>query len=195
MFDNIFFWAQAIGFVAMSIRIISWQLRNSRHIIFCGMPAGALWTIHYLMLGAPLGALMNVLAVLRDGALSFIKERHVLLVIFCFCGIMWLTGLYFSRFWYDLLPLIGNSISAISFIYRSNRPLIARAAILANLPWLVYNFIVGSWIGVGSATLMIISSIIGMYRHESWEIGNCYKSFVPSVTRALLVFPNFRTYP
>jgi len=145
MFDNIFIWAQAIGFVAMSIRIISWQLKNSRHIIFCGVPTGALWTVHYLMLGAPLGALMNVLAALRDGALSFIKERHVLLVTFFFCGIMWLTGLYFSSSWYHLLPLVGNSITAISFIYRSNRPLIARAAILANLPWLVYNFIVGNW--------------------------------------------------
>ena len=195
MFDNIFFWAQIIGFIAMVLRIASWQLKSSRDIIFSGLPIQALWTIHYLMLGANIGAFMNIVSAVRDGALTFIKERHVLWLSAISLSFAWIVGLYLLSAWYDLLPLLGSSITACSLAYRDNRPLVARGAVFSSCFWITYNFIAGSWMGVMCASLVILSSIIGMYRHEEWKIGNCYRSFLPNLTHALFDCSKLKTYP
>ena len=193
--EGTFLWAQIIGLFAMSLAVGAWQLKNSRHIILCYVPANSLWAIQYLLLGAPLGALMNICSVFKDGALGFISERFVRHIILTFLIVAWSVGLYSLTHWYDLLPLVGVSILNIALLQRDNRSLYARAGVICASLWLIYNLIVHSWMGACCSTFVIISSVTGMARHEAWIIGRCYKSFLPSLARSLFVFPNWRTYP
>jgi len=194
MFDNLFLWAQIVGFISLCINIISWQLKNSRHIIMCHIPARALMAIQYIMLGAPLGAVMDICSVFRDGGISFMNKKYIPYILGLFLCSVWGVGLLFLQNWYGILPLIGVTILSIGLLQKDNRGLVARAQITCSTLWLFYNALVGSYMGFICGTFIITSAIIGMYRHEKWEIGNCYKSFIPSVTRALFVFPRFRSY-
>ena len=193
--DSVFIWAQIVGFVAMAISIFAWQLKNPRHIILCDIPSSTLWAIQYFMLGASLGIITNTLCIARDGALAFLKDTHVPYIIASYISFAWLIGLYNFSHWYDILALIGTSIPALAFLYRANRPLVARGAALGCSFWFIYNIIVHSWMGAGASSFVIISSIIGMARHEEWILGRCHRTFMPSLARSLFVFPNFRTYP
>ncbi|HPF77935.1 MAG TPA: YgjV family protein [Alphaproteobacteria bacterium] len=193
--DNVFFWAQIIGFVAMGICIMAWQLKNARHIILCYVPTNTLWAIQYIMLGAPLGALLNICSVFKDSAISCIKDKYVPYIIAAFLTIIWSVGLAYFEHWYDILPLLGGSVVNLALLQRDNRALYARACVIGALFWIIYNVLVHSWMGACCAGFVSMSSIIGMIRHEGWQLGRCYRSFVPSIARALFVFPTPRTFP
>jgi len=193
MLDNIFLWAQVIGFVGLCVNIVSWQLKNSRHILMCHIPGRTLMAIQYIMLGAPLGAVMDTLSVFRDSGLVFMKEKYILYIISTFLCAAWGIGLCFYQSWYDILPLIGVTIIGLSLSQKNNRALIARGQATSSLSFVVYNIIVGSYMGLACGLFVIASSLVGMYRHEKWVLGVCYKSFLPSLYRSL--FFNFRTYP
>lgn len=193
--DSVFFWAQCLGVIAMSINILSWQLKNPRFIIFSYCPASILWAIQYFLLGAPLGMIMNICSSLKDGILFFIHSKYIPYLIGTFLFFIWSVGLYFLTHWYDILPLISSTIINLALLQRDNRSLIARAGIVATIGWLAYNLIVHSYMGFASGSLSIISSLIGMARFEGWKLGKCFKTFPPSVIRSLFIFPSFRTYP
>lgn len=194
--DSIFIWAQIIGFCAMVIGTLAMQFKNPRHILLGNVPSAGLWTIQYLMLGAPLGAILNISSALKDGTVAFIHKRYLNLVIGSFLIMTWLIGLYHFNQWYDLLPLLaGTAVNAALLIDRDNRPLFVRAVIVNCALWIVYNLIVGSWMGATCAIMIIGSSMLSMARYEGWEIGKCYRSFVPSIARSLFIFQGPRTYP
>lgn len=189
-------WAQIVGFVAMCIGIVAKQINKPRHILLCSIPASSLWAVQYMMLGAISGVIMNLIFVVQDGTIAFIKKRYLTYIILTFVTLTWSLGLYHSAHWYDVLPLIAGTIVNMALLYnRDNRPLYIRSIIINCVLWIVYNAIVGSWMGIGCAVMIISSSLISMARYEGWEVGRCYKSFMPSVARSLFVFPNFRTYP
>lgn len=194
--ENVFFWAQVIGFFAMAIGVAAMQIKDSRKILLWNAPSSLLWTIQYLMLGAPIGALLNLGSALKDTGTAFLNQRYVSHIIMTYMAMSWGVGLYNFAHWCDALPLIGVTIvNSALMIDRDNRSLFVRAVIVNCAVWVVYNTIVGSWMGAACASLVIVSSVISMARYEEWKIGRCYRSFVPSITRALFTFSNFRTFP
>jgi len=195
MFDNVFLWAQVVGLFAMIFSIVSWQLKNPRHIILMNVPGCSLWAIQYIMLGGITGALMNIFSVFKDGALGFVRCSIVPYIISAYLLLIWAFGIYFFNNWFDSLALAGGTISNLALLKRDNRALMSRACIASQICWITYNSIVGAWIALICGVLVTVSSLIGMYRHENWEIGKCYKSFLPSVARFLFVFPNLKLFP
>lgn len=191
--EQYFIWAQIIGFFAMCFSITAWQLKKPNHIVLCYVPSGTLWSLQYLILGAPLGALMNASSALKDGALGFIKPQYIGFIIGSFLCLIWPAGLYFFQNWYDIFPLLGTTIINLALLKRDDRPFISRAIIVGQICWMTYNVIVGAWMGLACGLLVSTSSMIGMARHENWEIGKCYRSFLPSLMRSLMIKP--QTYP
>ena len=193
--DSIFIWAQIIGFVAMTITAMSWQLKNPRHIILSEAPITILWVMQYLMLEGYIGAFINLLIGIRAIGLTYAKESQLFLILCIYTIIVWGFGLYGFQGWHDLLPLIATTGGSFILFHRDNRPLIGRGIILTQFLWIAYNLVIGSWMGIGCSIFVIISSTIGMYRYEEWILGRCHRTFIPSLARSLFVFPNFRTYP
>ncbi len=76
-----------------------------------------------------------------------------------------------------------------------NRAKFVRGALFSGFMWIIYAAIIGSWAGIISAAIGTLSNLIGMIRYENWEIGKCYRTFIPSIARALLTIPSWRTYP
>ena len=69
MYDVI---AQGVGIVAMAFNIFSYQQKKAKHIIAFQLFGGLFFGISYFMLGAYIGAVLNVVGVAR--ALLFLKK-------------------------------------------------------------------------------------------------------------------------
>ncbi len=195
VFTSTFFWAQVAGLFATGICVGVWQIKNPRKILLFGVPGAFLWGVQYLLLGAPLGALTNFSSAAKDLILVNIHKKYLPILVGVFLLMIWGIGLYMMSTWADILPIFSVTLFNLALLFRDNRSLLARSSILSQILWIMYNIIVGSWMGLLCSSLTIISTLWGMARHEEWEIGKCYKSFMPSLARSLFVVPNFRTYP
>ncbi len=171
MFDNPFLWAQIAGFMAMSCGVISMQFKNPKHIILSGVPGGLLWATQYTLLGAPMGAIANAGGALKSLVISFLPQSKLPYVLGFYLVMIWSIGLYNLTAWYALIPLMGASTtSVVLLINKDNRALYVRAIIVGCLLWACYNMTVGAYMGLACDTLTIVSSIIGMARHENWNM-------------------------
>ena len=165
-----FLWAQVVGVIAICLGILSMQLKNSRHIILLEAPAGILWGIQYIMLGASAGAFVNFMVATRAIGLAYAKQSYLIPIISVYLIAVWGIGIYNFKNWFDILPLLATTGGAFVLFHRDNRPLIARGLILTSCLWLIYGVTVGSWTGIGCAVFYITSCVIGMYRHENWNL-------------------------
>ena len=57
--------AQAFGLAAMLFNILSYQRKQQKHVIAMQLCGGALFSLNFLLLGAYVGGLMNILAAIR----------------------------------------------------------------------------------------------------------------------------------
>jgi len=193
MMENAFLWAQIAGCIAFGLSVWRLQLKNPRHIALGEVPTATMWAIQYYILNAPAGLIINLLCIVRGALVYLVPDWFLKYVILFFLALVTLLVLKSSTQAYDLLPLLGVYLYAIACLFRNDRPIMTRLILLHSIPWLAYNIIILSYFGVLSSSLGMLSVLIGMYRHENWHIGKCYKTFIPSIVRSL--FPNFRTYP
>ena len=64
--DNLNLLAQIIGFGGTALTIIAYQQNKRKRILGCTVISAALFAIHYIILGAYTGAIMNILAASRS---------------------------------------------------------------------------------------------------------------------------------
>ncbi len=195
LFENSFFWAQIIGFIALGFCILAWQLKNSYHIMALSMLECALWGIHYIAMGMTVAGIQQFIASAKCGIVAYASQKYLKAVITIYVVCIWANSLFLFSHWHDLIPAIASSIISIPCIRADSREIIARGMFCGQLMWIYYDLYIGSVIAAFSSFIIMVSVIIGMYRHENWQIGKCHKTFVPSIARALFVFPNFRTFP
>jgi len=193
MMENIFLWAQILGFIALTLCVIQWQIKKSKNIVLINIPCNIFWAVHFFLLGSPQALIAYIAAILRDTALLNLASKHSLKIIIISTLSIWVIGLSYIEQAIELIPLIGASLANIGFLFYKNRKLIARANLLSCLVWLPYCFMILSWPSLIANGFICVSILIGMYRHEKWNLGKCYKTFLPSLYRSL--FPNFKTYP
>ena len=194
LFENTFLMAQAFGALALFVNIYAMQIEKSRNIILAMVPVGVLNTIQFLLLGAWPAAIYCALSSSKDLCLFFVKDKWVVYLIATFLIVVIGFGVYsFDRF-YDLFPVLSGIIVNLSLIFRDNRSVVMRATILFHMIWFLYNCTVGAYVGAFSSIIILCSVLVGMFKYEQWEIGKCYRTFLPSIRRSLFDFTP-RTYP
>ena len=87
---------QAIGIIAMSMNIFSFQCKKTRNFYVMQGIGGLLFSLNYIMLGMYTGAVTNIINILRSVVMSGGKK---------------------SRKWYFLLLVMGAYVAATAFTY------------------------------------------------------------------------------
>lgn len=185
--------AHIFGLIGLSIGLLAWQMHLTKHIIFNNMVSCLFWAAHFWSIGAPIGMIMNLYNVPKDVLLLKTEEQHAKKIICSFLIFATLTALFNLEKAIDLLPIFACFLTNIPLIWNANRNLIARGCFVGNSFWLFYCLANLSVFGTIASALTMLSALIGMARHEKWEIGRCYRSFLPSLGRALFIKP--KTYP
>ncbi len=167
--------AQAIGIVAMIFNILMFQNKSGKGAIAFQLVGASLFAVSYFMLGSTIGAMMNIIAVIRN--LVFLnRERlradHPLWLaafIAMYLGAYALTFTVFGKEWtlasgiLESLPVIAMTAATISYRH-TDAAVIRRYGLIVSPTWLVYNAALVAIGAIVCEALSIASIVIGMLR-------------------------------
>ena len=169
--------AQAIGILAMAFNILSYQGKNQKTVITLQLFGGLLFAVNFWMIDAKVGAILNVIAVIR-AVLFLFKDKVKADSIFWLIGfILSYIAVYVLTFtvfgtevtpWHlvrELLPVVGMTALSVGFRLKDAAG-IRKCGLVSSPAWLIYNIAVGSWGAIICETLTLISIFVGMFRHD-----------------------------
>ena len=167
--------AQGFGILGMICNILVFQQKTQKRVLIWQFFAASVFAVNYLMLGYPVGGLLNIIGALR-AVVFFFKERtkadHILWLVFFICAFAATYPLSFLCFGTEItrlklitevLPVIAMIIATISLRLGSAKAV--RFLGLSSSPmWLTYNLFTGSFGAVASEILNLISIVVGIIR-------------------------------
>jgi hypothetical protein len=167
----IFIFVQIIGFVALAFDASSFQAKHHRSIMSAQIVAAVLYVVHFLLLGAITGAVLNTVSliraiVFRKFVSNLSKKRPGKRAVWPFVTIL-AIGLAASaaawQGWLSLLATGGWIITTTAFWQRNEQRV--RQLTLAQSPlWLAYDAFSGSLAGVLTEILISSSAAVGLWR-------------------------------
>ena len=172
--------AQVLSIAGLACVVASYQQKKKSALILCQLAGGALFGVHYLLLGAYAGFLLNIIAVTR--ALVFYKENlpkrvgnvwvwifHGLcLVAYILTFTVFDTEPSVTNLILELLPAIGMVCLSISFNMTGAKE-IRRLGTVSSVCWLIYNFAHLSIGGIACEGMCMVSIIVGILRYDKKE--------------------------
>lgn len=168
---------QGISIIAMIAMILSYQCKTQKSILLMQLVGEVLFAIHFLLLKAYVGCILNVVGILRAGVFYNRKKFHaehpgwVALFSLLFFGAYVLNFNVFGadpivkNFIVELLPVIGMIAATIGMCIGSARS--TRFSFLICSPsWLIYNCFSFSIGGIICEVISLCSIFIGIYRYD-----------------------------
>lgn len=173
MYDII---AQVIGIFATIVAVLSFQSKGQKGIMIIQTISTSLWTLHYLMIGAYTGFILNLMCAIRAVIYSKRSTKKwaaskVWIYIFTAAAlaVYAITLLFFNTPEspkspvIELLPVIGVIATTIGF--RLDSGFKVRLSQLVSGPvWLIYNIFNASIGGTVTEIFATCSVIIGIIR-------------------------------
>jgi len=169
--------AQIIGIIAMAFNILSYQGKKQQTVIACQLAGGAFFAVNFLLLDATVGAILNVIAVIRAVVFLFkdkLRATHpAWFAGFClsYIAVYVLTFTVLQKeptpfnLIIELLPVIGMIALNIGFI-KKTAGAVRKSGLVSSPAWLIYNIVAGSWGAIICETISLFSIVIGMLRHD-----------------------------
>lgn len=159
--------AQLLGILGFLLSIISFQQNTQKRIVFVQFLANISFTIHFYLIGAYTGSILNGIAIVRSFVYCFKDKKwassNVWIVIFSLAFVV--AGIYTWEGPLSILPTTAMVLSSVSFGIK-NPKLVRRIYFPCSPMWLIYNIVGGSIGGVLTECFAMISIIIGMLRFD-----------------------------
>ena len=171
------FIAQAVGIVAMTFNILSFQQKTPKRVITFQFFGSVLFALNYLLMGALVGMCMNIVGIMRAIVYSN-REKFRADHIF---WLMLFTSLYITSYILsftvfgmeftlknaviELLPVIGMTATTISFRLQ-NAATIRKFGFISSPCWLTYNAVNFAIGGAICEIFSLCSIVIGLIRYD-----------------------------
>lgn len=169
--------AQIVGIFAMAFNIASYQQKTRERAIGCQLCGGFLFSVNFLMLGAIVGGLLNLIAVVR--AVIFLNKDKLkadrlpwlvgFTAVYLLCYLLTFTLFgaepTAKKLVIELLPVIGMVATTISFRYTDAKT-IRKYGLISSPSWLIYNIANFSIGAIVCEVLSLCSILIGMFRFD-----------------------------
>ena len=167
--------AQAFGIIGMIFNILVFQQREQKKVLICQFFAALSFGLNYLLLGAIIGAILNIVGVLRALVFYFEKQTKansvawLVVFILAFASAYPLTFFVFGtvptpkNLIIEAFPAIAMIIATISIRLGSAKA-VRGLGLISSPMWLTYNCFSGSIGAIASEILNLISIIVGIIR-------------------------------
>jgi len=168
---------QAVGIVAMTIHMLSFQRPTQKGILRMQLVSSLLFAFHFGVIGAITGSILNLIGagravVFGNREKKWARSKWWLpLFITLYLAAYVLTFTVFGKeatpgnLVLEFLPVMGMTVSNVSFLLDNERKL--RILALINSPlWMVYNGISGSIGGTVTEIFSLISVIVAIIRFD-----------------------------
>ena len=169
--------AQIIGIAAMAFNILSYQGKSQKTVILLQLFGAGLFAVNYLLLGAVVGGVLNLIGAVRAVVFLFkdkLKANHLgwlVGFIVSYIAVYVLNFTVFGKeptvynFVIEILPVIGMLSLNIGFRMK-NASDVRKCGLVSSPSWLIYNITVGSWGAIFCEIFTLISIFVGMFRHD-----------------------------
>lgn len=161
---------QSIGFVALLLFALSFQLKTKQKILGVQVFSFLFWSLHYALLGAWTGMALTLLNSLRVFTFYKYKGRpRWLLYIFLFLALLFTVITWEG---YISLFVLGGVFFATISTFQEDEQKLRHLFPPSNIMWIVYNLFVRSYSGILSEIIVLISIIVGIFRNKNTR-GRC----------------------
>ena len=167
--------AQIIGIVAMVFIIFSYQGKKQSSVITMQLIGSLFFGVNYLMLGAYVGALLNIMGVIRAVVFLFKEklraDKWPWLVGFSLCyvatsvlnfTVLGKTPTAFNLL-IELLPVVGMVALNIGYMLKDAAD-VRKCGLVSSPAWLIYNIVIGSWGAILCEVFSLVSIVVGIWR-------------------------------
>ena len=167
--------AQIIGFAGMAMNCLSYQAKTKRNLIILQLFGALFFVLHFGMLGAIMGCMLNLIAAGRSLIFSnptkFNANHPLWLALFItiYATTYVLTFTVFKEpvtipnLLLQILPPIAMVFSTISFRTK-NAGTVRKLCLFCSPLWLIYNIFNFSISGILTETISLISIVTGIIR-------------------------------
>ncbi len=166
------FFADVLGVIAIILGFISYQAKGARLLLALHLATCAVFSVHYLLLGAIPAFWLNAVGVVRN-ITYYNKEKlgkFKNIMPWVFAVVMCALGFYSWVGWYSIFIVAGLVINTLCLNF--NKAQYIRYSILVTSPMvLTYDIFVKS-VGAVYESVAIISAIIGIIREKRAMRGN-----------------------
>ena len=168
--DTIEIIAQILGFITVILGFLAYQVKNDKQLLVVNLLDCAVFAVHYYLLGAIPGAVLNTVGVVRSFVYyhkdkPFYKPR---LFPVLFALIMLVLGVWSADSIYSVLVIAALVINTLCLSFKSAQRV--RISVLITCPMvLIYDVLVRSWGGAVYESVAIVSAIIGIIRYRKQE--------------------------
>ncbi|NLX94079.1 MAG: YgjV family protein [Clostridiales bacterium] len=160
--------AQIIGFVAMTLIVLSFQQKTRKGILMMQLIAEAFWVLHFGLIGAYTGMALNILGVVRCYVYANRETKkwaNSETIPYIFFTLSIITGILSWTNAYSLLPMAAVCIT--SFVLWSKKAHIIRYFSYPGcICWLIFNIASGSYAGIVTELFNISSVTVGIIRFD-----------------------------
>ena len=158
---------QGIGFAAVAVFILSYQIRSNRRLFLLQLIGSALFCLQFFLLDAKSGCLSLAVNMLRNALMMKYSEWSWVRRKWCPAAIAVLFTAVLIVTWNGPVSLLAFTASVSStFAYWSNSPRSIRMVnlVCASPCWLIYDVIVHSLGGILSESITIVSILVSFLR-------------------------------
>lgn len=156
---------QIVSIIAVALFAVSYQVKQQKHIIIIQTFGTICWCISYYFIGAMSGFAVNIISIIRNISMLFIKPRTRLSYISTAVLVV-AMGVAATLSWEGPRTIIiAVSLMANTIFFSFGDPqLLRKSVIFTSSGFLAYNIISMLSGGIISESMSIISSIIGIIR-------------------------------
>ena len=159
-----------LGFISVGLFFYSYQRSKKQKILAIQTVATALSCIQYLLIGALSGFALNIVCIIRNFIYSYRDKKNIkdwvspLLLALLMAGV----SVFSWEGLHSLMITAGLVINTVSLGVLGSKN-IKRSIIVSSSLILTYNIFAGSYSGILSESLSIISAIIGVIMQKKKE--------------------------
>ena len=159
-----FSWLFGLGAI-LSLYLV-YQQKDRKKLLLMKLCADICWVGHYFFLGAVAGMIPNFVGVFRE--LVFINRKkykfaNMFIWPITFVLINVILSIISFEQWYDVLPIAASMLVTFS-LWIDNPNLTKVISVPVSIAFLIYNVLVGSYVGVANESIAIISILIFFIR-------------------------------
>lgn len=169
--------AQVFGIFGMAMNILSYQRKEQKQIIFMQLIGSVFFAVNYLLIGAFVGALLNISGIIRATVYckrdTFRTDKiqwvfgfsALYVIVYILSFTVFGTKADFKNLMVEVLPVIGMIITTLSF-YLGRANMVRKLGVINNPLWLTYNLINFTIGGIITESVSLISIVIGIIRYD-----------------------------
>ena len=160
--------AQILGFVAVILGFIAYQVKTDKQLLFVHLLVCAVFSVHYYLLGALPGAVLNGVGVIRNIVYYHKDKKFYQPKLFpvLFALIMLGLGIWSADGIHSVLLIAALAINTLCLSVKSAQKV--RISVLFTCTMvLIYDVIEHSVGGAIFEAVAIVSAIIGIIRYRN----------------------------